>query len=46
LDGKKLKVAATGEQHEFLPTAAARGAMTARTAIDVAKGVIDGGGID
>ena len=46
LDGKKVKVAATGEQHEFLPTAAARGAMTARTAIDVAKALIDDGTID
>jgi hypothetical protein len=46
LDGKKVKVAATGEQHEFLPTAAARGAMTARTAIDVAKVLIDDGSID
>jgi ATP-dependent DNA ligase len=43
LDGKKVKVAATEEQHEFLPTTGARGAMTARTAIDVAKAfVIDG----
>ena len=47
LDGKKVKVAATGEQHEFLPTAAARGgAMTARYAIDVAKALIDDGSID
>ena len=46
LDRKKVKVAATGEQHEFLPTAAARGAMTARTAIDVAKALIDDGRID
>jgi hypothetical protein len=46
LDGKKVKAAATGEQHEFLRTAAARGAITARTAIDVAKALIDDGGID
>jgi hypothetical protein len=46
LDGKKVKVAGMGEQHEFLPTTAARGAMTARTAIDVAKSLIDDGGID
>ena len=46
LDGKKVKVAATGEQHEFLPTAAAGGAMTPRTAIDVAKALIDDGSID
>ena len=46
LDGKKVKVAATGEQHEFLPTTGARGAMTARTAIDVAKALIDDGSID
>jgi DNA-binding helix-hairpin-helix protein with protein kinase domain len=46
LDGKKVKVATTGEQHEFLPTTGARGAITARTAIDVAKALIDDGGID
>jgi hypothetical protein len=46
LDGKKVKVAATGEQHEFIPTTGAPGAMTARTAIDVAKALIDDGGID
>ena len=46
LDGKKVKNAAIGEQHEFLPTAAVRGAMTARTAIDVAKALIDDGSID
>ena len=46
LDGKKVKVAATGEQHEFLPTTGARGAMTARSAIDVAKALIDDGSID
>jgi hypothetical protein len=46
LDGKKVKVAATGEQHEFLPTTGERGAMTARTAIGVTKALIDDGGID
>jgi hypothetical protein len=46
LDGKKVKVAATGEQHEFLPAAGARRAMTARTATDVAKALIDDGSID
>ena len=33
------------EQHEFLPTTGERGAMSARTAIDVAKALIDDGSI-